>query len=109
MSTLPNAATANVAEPKVRDYLLDFRHPQNGGKAAFFEAFGFDAEQWNVMRDALIGHAMINHIAQTLRSGHGTKHLVRCSIATPDGRNPCITTVWIIEGNRPPRLVTAYP
>lgn len=109
MTHLPNAAAANVEESKVRDYLLNSGHPQNGGKSRYFRAFGFEAQQWVVMRDALIDHAMVNHLAGTSRSYHGTKHTVRCFIPTPDGRNPCITTVWIIDGDRPPRLVTAYP
>ena len=109
MTQLPGAAAAVVEEAKVRGYLLNSRHPQNGGKAAYFRAIGFVAEHWIVMRDALIGHAVFNQIAGTSRSRHGTKHLVRCSIVTPDRRNPCITTVWIIDSNRPPRLVTSYP
>jgi hypothetical protein len=106
---LPNAGTATVEEAKVRDYLLNSGHPRNGGKFAYFNAFGFAVEQWVIMRDALIDHAAANHIARTSQSPYGIKHTVRCSIQTPDRRNPCITTVWIIEGNRAPRLVTCYP
>jgi hypothetical protein len=106
---LPSAAAAEVEESKVRGYLLNSGHPQNGGKAAYFGAFGFVAEDWIAMRDALVEHALVNQIAGTSQSRHGTKHLVRCTIVTPDARNPCITTVWIIDGNRPPRLVTSYP
>lgn len=109
MTHLPDAAAANVEESKVRGYLLNSGHPQNGGKSAYFRAFGFQAEQWFVMREALIDHAMVNDLMATSRSPHGTKHTVRCSIRTPDGRNPCITTVWIADGDRPPRLVTSYP
>lgn len=109
MSHLTNATLANVEEPKVCDYLLNSRHPQNGGKAAYFLGFGFRPEKWAVMRDALIDHAAVNHLSGTFRSHHGTKYTVRCSISTPDESNPCVTTVWIVEGNSPPRLVTTYP
>lgn len=109
MTTLPGAASPIVEEIKVRRYLLSAEHPQNGGKAAFFRAFGFDAAAWTAMRDALVGHPAANPVAAAKASPHGTKYEVRCSIATPDGRNPCVTTVWIVEGGRPPRLVTAYP
>jgi hypothetical protein len=34
---------------------------------------------------------------------------VECQIETPDGRHPCILTAWILEGDEPPRLVTAHP
>ena len=109
MTQLPGAATALVEETKVLDYLLNSGHPQNGGKSAYFQAFGFCGDQWTVMRNALIDHATVNHIAGSSQSPHGTKHTVRCSIQTPDRRNPCITTVWIVDGSRPPRLVTCYP
>ena len=42
---LPNAHEAVVPAAKVRFYLLDPTHPGNGGKAAFFAAFGFSARQ----------------------------------------------------------------
>jgi hypothetical protein len=105
----PRATAAHVEERKVRDYLLNDRHPGNGGKAAYFRAFGFDAATWTVLRAALVEHAIVNRIAATSRPPHGTKHAVRCSLRTPDGRNPCVTTVWILDGDRPPRLVTCCP
>lgn len=89
MTALPNAAAAIVEEIKVRGYLLSGEHPQNGGKAAFFRAFGFNQTAWATMRDALLAHP----VAATEVSPHGAKYEVRCSIGTPDGRNPCVTTV----------------
>jgi hypothetical protein len=32
-----------------------------------------------------------------LRSPHGVKYVVECSLETPDRRNPCLRSVWIIE------------
>jgi hypothetical protein len=106
---LPNAAAAKAEEIKVRGYLLDTGHPQNGGKAAFFRAFGFDVADWAAMRDALLRHPAANQVTATKASPHVIKYEVRCSIGTPDGRNPCVTTVLIVEGGRPPRLVTTHP
>jgi hypothetical protein len=106
---LPNAVAAIVEESKVKDYLLNSGHPRNGGKSAYFHAFGFQVAQWAVMRDAMIGHATANQLSGTSQSRRGIKHTVRCLIITHNGRNPCITTVWIIDGDRPPRLVTSYP
>jgi len=39
---LPNPEKAVVERGKVVDYLLNSAHPDNGGKAAFFEGLGFD-------------------------------------------------------------------
>ncbi len=40
---------------------------------------------------------------------YGMKFIVRCTLRTPDKRDPCIMTVWIAETGAYPRLVTAYP
>jgi hypothetical protein len=109
MIRLPRASEALVEETKVRGYLLDAGHPRNGGKAAFFAAFRFDDAVWTSFRDALRHHVTANPVVASSISRHGTKHVVRCALPTPDARDPCITTVWIVEQDRPPRLVTAYP
>ena len=38
---LPNAEKAVVEREKLADYLLNAAHPDNGGKAAFFEGSDF--------------------------------------------------------------------
>ncbi len=37
-----------------------------------------------------------------------TLYELRCNLQTPDGRNPCIRTIWEIIGNAPPNFITAY-
>ena len=39
-----NAHLAVVERHKVVGYLLNSAHPDNGGKARFFESFGFSAK-----------------------------------------------------------------
>lgn len=109
MTFIPGAGNAVVEEAKIVRYLLNAAHPKNGGKSAFFAALGFAIDRWEVLRDALRRHPIANPIADFQQSPHGIKYVVRCSIETPDGRNPCITSVWITDGIGPPRLVTAYP
>jgi filamentous hemagglutinin len=106
---LPDAARAQVERKKVRDYLLNPQHPQNGGKAAFSTAFGFNRFSWSLLGSALAQHPKSHAVAAVSHSVHGVKYEVRCSVQSPDGRNPCITSMWIIEPELPPRLVTAYP
>ena len=109
MSLLPDAREVEVHPTKVIAYLLNSARPRNGGKAALFSAFGFDPAHWEVLRDALRQHPLANDVVSSQRSPHGNKHVVRCSMMSPDGRNPCITTIWITDGDGPPRFVTAYP
>ena len=109
VSKLPQAEAASVTDEKIRDYLLDQHHPQNGGKSNYFRAFGFDREAWTVLRSALCRHPVDNDVIGIERSQYGAKYVVRCHLDTPDGRNPCVTTIWIVLDNQGPRLVTAYP
>ncbi len=109
MSQLPNAALAHVEDVKVRDYLLNPGNLQNQGKAGQFERYGFVRDHWQVLADALCKHPTINPVVRMVSSPHGVKYVVECSLETPDHRNPCLRSVWIIEdGQDRPRLVTAY-
>jgi hypothetical protein len=95
---------------KITDYLLDVRHPEGGGKARFFIGHGFAPEEPEALISAIHAHAETHEIAETQPGVYGTKTVVRCSIRTPDGRNPCILAIWIREnGCSGQRLVTAYP
>jgi len=109
VSQLPNAALAHVEDAKVRNYLLNPGNLQNQGKAGQFGQYGFVQDQWQVLADALCKHPTVNPVVRTAASPHEVKYGVECSLETPDRRNPCLRSVWIIEyGQERPRLVTAY-
>jgi hypothetical protein len=38
-----------VEREKTEDYLLKAAHPDNGGKAAFFERLGFRRQKWETL------------------------------------------------------------
>ncbi len=78
---------------KVRDYLLNPNHPQNSGKAALFEAFGFTRNAWRVLADSIASHLLAHPPSMGTETVHGTKFVAECAMPTPDGRNPCMTTV----------------
>jgi filamentous hemagglutinin len=67
---------------KDRDYLLNITHADGAPKAFFFNE---------------------------VYSRFGVKYIVDCHFRTPDGRNPCIRTLWIEEFSGVARFVTAYP
>ncbi|MEL6060922.1 MULTISPECIES: DUF6883 domain-containing protein [unclassified Methylobacterium] len=99
-----------VPPAKLTDYLLRLDHPVGGSKAAFFQALGFSDSHLDVITAALIAHPDHNPVAEIERDRWGTRCVVRCRIRTPDGRDPCILTVWIVPPNETDvRLVTAYP
>lgn len=106
---LPNAEHARVDREKVTAYLLSMHHPRGTAKARFFESFGFQAANWTVLADALHRHAVRHMVTQTVESAYGTLYAVEGELESPDGRNPRVRTIWIIEsGIEEPRLITAH-
>ena len=104
---MPGASVVMVPDAKIRDYLLDPGYPGNGGKAAFFNAFGFTAQNWTAWLDALQRHPGQHSVVNAMVSLWGTKYEVRCSLPSPDGRDPCVRSFWIVDSaNLTARLVT---
>jgi len=107
---LPNADNAIVSREKVADYLLNARHPDNGGKADFFIQLGFRREQWEILAAALRTMAVASDVAATSESPHGKKYVLLGRIQSPGGKSPLVQTIWIVDkGLEQARLVTAYP
>jgi hypothetical protein len=107
---VPDADTAIVSQDKIVGYLLNPLHPDGAGKAQFFDALGFRADQWTDFADALRTVIARSESTSRVDSAHGVKYIVDGTIDTPSGRIVCIRTVWIIDaGKSAPRLVTAYP
>ena len=110
MSQLPGAANATIADDKITQYLLNPTHRDGSGKAKFFTLFGFSLTNPDELKNALLQHPLRNLVTDRRVRPHGITYEVGCSLITPDGRNPCIISVWIIGPIDPdPRFVTAYP
>jgi hypothetical protein len=107
---LPNAEKAVVEREKLEDYLLNAAHPDNGGKAAFFEGLGFRRDQWETLAKALQRVATQAEIAQSMDSSHGRKYVIVGPMESPGGKSARVQTIWIVDtGLDVARLVTAYP
>jgi hypothetical protein len=110
MVAVPNADRAVVDLAKVSGYLLSRAHPVGRAKATFFCQFGFREDAPAELVQALLVHVRDNAVADTERSLHGTKYRVDGPLASPDGRNPSVSTVWmVLDGEVLPRFVTAFP
>jgi hypothetical protein len=110
VSLLPRAEDAVVEESKVRGYLLNFDHDDGKHKAEFFSRFGFSSDRWEELAEALRSHAIRNDVTKAVGSPYGVRYVVEGPMKAPDGREPDVRTVWIIdEGEELPRVVTAYP
>lgn len=107
---MPNNDKAIVVDKKITDYLLSDSHDIGKHKAEFFKRFGFDISDVDTFKNSLIQHSIEREIEKTKNSEYGNKYELKCELQTPDDRNPCIVTVWIIEnGKQRPTLITAYP
>jgi hypothetical protein len=107
---LPNAEKAVVERGKVVDYLLNSAHPDNGGKAAFFEGLGFRRQEWKKMAKSLQALAARTEVTSSTGSPHGRKYVIVGRIESPSGKMAVIRTIWIVDrGLDSARLVTAYP
>lgn len=107
---LPNAENALVEQAKAVDYLLSVTNLDGKDKARFFINRGFSSDRWQSFADALRAQGASYDVARVIDSPHGPKFIVEGIMETPDGLNPFVRTVWIINtGVDYPRLVTAYP
>lgn len=107
---LPNAEFAIVSERKVTHYLLDKAHPIGGAKAAFFLLHGFTLDQWQLLAEGLLLHALENHVVASDENSHGARYAVDGLLTAPSGKSLNIRTAWFIDyGHEVPRFITAHP
>jgi hypothetical protein len=105
----PDAENAVIKEDKLCEYLLNPSHPVGGSKAAWFASVGYSRQNWYELRDALLAIAAScdNFIAKP--SPYVVKYETTGELGTEGHRRGTVVSVWIVEANLSPRLVTAYP
>lgn len=107
---IPNIERAVISDAKISDYILNSDHTDGWSKARFFESFGFEKSGVNVFKEAL--HELIreNDVTESIDTQFGVKFVVEGQIISPDGRNPIVKSIWIIQnGEDFPKFVTVYP
>jgi hypothetical protein len=104
VSFLPNPYNVRIDSPKL-SYLL----VTDLGKAKFFAVHGFDPSRPQELDAALRKHPALHPFENMFPTSHGAKYTIRCSLTSPDGRNPCVRSVWIFDlWQSEARFVTAY-
>ena len=89
---LPNAERARVEREKITDYLLSIPNPGGRSKAAFFLSFGFSADSWENLAEAVRLHGRSHGVVRTVETVHGPRYCVDGVIentrrAQPKGQN----------------------
>ncbi|QDS86474.1 hypothetical protein EC9_06360 [Rosistilla ulvae] len=98
-----------MEDAKVRDYLLNPAHPDGGSKAIWFHSLGYDREESHHLAADLLAIARNSRTFDTETTGFGVKYKALGTVGRPEHRPGVVLTVWIVEDDDPPRLVTAYP
>jgi hypothetical protein len=73
---LPNAEKAIIERDKIANYLLNPMHRYGAAKESFFTAFGFRADAWEILAEALREHGQKNGIVRTYETGFGPRFIV---------------------------------
>jgi hypothetical protein len=104
MHGLPDCERAFVDEPKLENLL----RPEDKGEV--FLELGFSLAKPTVLRAALLEHACTARLQKSVRIRFGLKYVLAGGMRSPDGCDPRISSVWIVEEvEGRPRFVTAYP
>jgi hypothetical protein len=96
MAPVPNRDQAIIDLAKVSDYLLSGTHPVGRAKARFFNRFGFREDPPGELVQALLDHVRGGTASQAEPSAYGTRYRVDGPLTSPNGRNPLVSSVWII-------------
>jgi hypothetical protein len=106
---LPNHQNAVASEPKLAGYLLSSSHAYGRHKAAFFTRFGFSADAWEALAQALFEHASQNELVRTEDSPFGKRDIIDGELSAPR-RSPRVRAIWFTQIDQDvPYFVTAYP
>jgi hypothetical protein len=107
---LPGVEKAVIESAKVRDYLLADDHLVGRHKSRFFRAFGYSAENWQVLEADLRALVEAGEAVLGKPSEYGQKYEVHGIITGPNQKTVEIVTVWIVRTREDfPRFVTAHP
>lgn len=106
---LPRADRAVVPREKLEGYLLNPQHEIGRHKARVFaSALGIQQRDWQYLGDQL-RTAVVDAPASSIReTSWGSLYEVVVAVEGLNGQTGQVATVWLVAGDEPPRLVTAY-
>lgn len=111
-AVIPNAESAYVAPPKLRDYALNPDHPKGRHKARVFKSvLGFERDGWEDLRDQLLSGLMLASVADIRVTYGGYSAEVPIEVTGPNGRTAVVISGWYVadaDPERRPSLATAY-
>jgi hypothetical protein len=106
---LPRADRAVVDREKLEGYLLNPQHEVGRHKARVFtSALGIRQRDWHYLRDRLLAAVVDAPVSGVRETSWGSLYEVVLAVEGLNGQTRRLMTVWSVEGDEPPRLVTAF-
>jgi len=97
---------------KVTDFLLNPDHEDNKGRCKFLTSFGFASADPLTLLRAINTHPASARLTKAYSGPYGRKFHYEGRIASPDGADPNVRTVWQIDVDGPGdlgRFITLKP
>lgn len=106
---LPRAHEAVIPTEKLVGYALNPEHPRGRHKARVFApALGIRRTDWRYLHEQLIVGVVDAPVRGTRITPFGVLYDVVVLVDGLNGATSPVATIWLIEGEQPPRLVTAW-
>lgn len=107
---VPNYERAIVPKEKLIDYLLNFDHIDGRSKAFFYQKYGFEKANYDLLIESLKRIITENDFDDCVETVWGKKYIVFGYLDSIRQPPPLVKTVWQIKtGEESPILITAYP
>jgi hypothetical protein len=108
-SPLPAVERAIIERRKLESYLLDPSHGEGRHKARVFRSvLGIAAVDWRYLNDAILVGVLDAPVSAIVPTPYGSRCTVVLPIQGLNGQRHDVVTGWLVAGDGPPRLVTAY-
>jgi hypothetical protein len=106
---VPGAEDATYDPDKFRRYLLDPTHRTGWGKAKFFQQYGYTQSNWQQLAEQVMTQLPQVSCRSKKVTDYGEQYEAQMVVDTPSGQAVNVTTAWLVEGDYPPKFLTAYP
>ena len=106
---LPRPSRAVIPTDKLVRYALDPSHPRGRHKARVFSAaLAIRQADWRYLHDQLAAGVVNAPVRGTRITAFGVLYEVVVLVDGLNGATAPVATIWIVEGTRPPRLVSTW-
>ena len=105
----PRPDQAVVSREKLERYLLNPEHEVGRHKARVFaSALGIRQRDWEYLRNRLETAVIEAPVSSVRETPSGGLYELVLAVDGRNGQTRRVMTVWLVAGEEPPRLVTAY-